>query len=182
MGSPCRRGRGRRSVVVALACTWGGYADTNVDFSEFFAANHTVAVRFMLQFPNAYAGPMLAVNGSGTYLLGQGDFLGDAPGGQPKLVAKIGSGKLASPLQLAMGTWHHLAVTRIGTVVKLYLDGQQVGGTLTLSAGGQPSGKLRFGKTTSNAALDAGGPQFYGLLDDVAIFTSALSAAEIAAL
>ena len=50
------RHRGGRSVVVALACTWGGYADTDLDFSEFFAGNHTVAVRFMLQFPNAYAG------------------------------------------------------------------------------------------------------------------------------
>jgi Concanavalin A-like lectin/glucanases superfamily len=113
---------------VELACTWGGYADTNVDFTEFFAGNHTVAVRFMLQFPNAYTGPMLAVNGGGSYVIGQGDFLGDTPGGQTKLVAKIGNGQLIYPLNLLAGTWHHLAVTRTGSTVRLYLDGQQVAG------------------------------------------------------
>jgi murein DD-endopeptidase MepM/ murein hydrolase activator NlpD len=166
---------------VALACTWGGYADTNLDFSEFFAGDHTVAVRFMLQFPHAYTGPMLAVKGSGTYLIGQGDFRADAPDGQTKLVVRIGASQLIYPVNLAGGTWHHLAVTRTGSACELYLDGQQ-SGSLTLSGGGQPAGTLRFGKATFNAALDAGGSQFYGLLDDVAIFTSALSPAAIASL
>ena len=166
---------------MALACTWGGYADTNLDFSEFFAGSHTVAARFMLQFPNAYAGPMLAVNGSGTYLIGQGDFNGDAPSGQTKLVVRIGSDQLIYPVSLTAGTWHHLAVTRSGNTITLYLDGQQAGGTFSV-AGSPPAGKLRFGKTTFNAALDAGGEQFYGLLDDVAVFTTALSAAQIGAL
>jgi hypothetical protein len=166
---------------VALGCTWGGYADSDVDFSEFFASDHTVAARFMLQFPNAYTGPMLSVNGVGTYLIGQGDFLGDAPGGQSKLVAKIGNGQLIYPVSLAPGTWHHLAVTRKGSVLTLYLDGQQAGGTFGLS-GGPPKGRLRLGKTTFDAGLDAGGTQFYGLLDDVAIFTAALSQSQIAGL
>ena len=67
---------------MALALTWGGYADTDVAFSDFFGANHTVAVRFMLQYPNAYRGPMVGVKGGGTYLLGQGDFTGDTPWGR----------------------------------------------------------------------------------------------------
>jgi hypothetical protein len=71
---------------VALACTWGGYADTDIDFSEFFNSDHTICVRFMMQYPNAYTGPMLSVNGTGTYVLGQGDFLADFPGNQVKLV------------------------------------------------------------------------------------------------
>lgn len=58
---------------MGLSLTWGGQANTNVAFSEFFASNHTVAVRFMLQFINCYAGPMLAVHGSGIYFIGLGD-------------------------------------------------------------------------------------------------------------
>ena len=50
---------------MALSLTWGGRVDTNVAFSEFFAGNHTVAVRFMMQFVNVYTGPMIAVHGSG---------------------------------------------------------------------------------------------------------------------
>jgi hypothetical protein len=69
---------------MALSLTWGGRADTHVSFSEFFAGNHTVAARFMLQFVNAYAGPMLAVHGGAVGRTGRlargGEFqIYDAP-------------------------------------------------------------------------------------------------------
>jgi len=100
----------------ALACTWGGYADTDLNFTEFFSGSHTVAVRFMLQYPNAYVGPMLSVRGSGTYLIGQGDFHA-APAGA-KLVVRIGSQTITHQVNLAAGTWHHLAVVRSGTTAR----------------------------------------------------------------
>ena len=59
---------------MALAVTWSGYADTQIDVSSFFAKDHTVCARFLWQYPNTYTGPMVSVNGAGTYVLGQGDF------------------------------------------------------------------------------------------------------------
>lgn len=43
-------------------------------FGEFFHVDHTVSIRFMPQYPYAGAGPMLAENGGGTYLIGQGNY------------------------------------------------------------------------------------------------------------
>ena len=65
---------------------------------------------------------------------------------------------------------------------QFYLDGQPIGSSLTPDAGSLPAGKLRFGKDTFDEALDGGGKQFYGLLDDVAIFKTALPVARIASL
>ena len=110
---------------MALACTWGGFADTDVDFAEFFGSDHTVAVRFMLQHPKAYVGPMLSVNGTGNWLIGQGDCRA-SPKGEVKLLLRVGSQSLMHPVNVATATWHHLAVTRSGNNFRLYLDGTQV--------------------------------------------------------
>jgi hypothetical protein len=160
---------------MALTCTWGGYADTDLNFREFFNSDHTVCVRFMLQYPHAYTGPMISVNGTGTYLIGQGDFFFDLPEKKVKLVMKIGTGKVIHQVDLLAGTWHHLAVRRSGTTFQMFLDGISVGSSLTLPVSDLPSGTMRFGKNTFNAALDGGGgAQFYGILDDIAIFKKAL--------
>ena len=98
---------------MALGCTWGGYAETDIELSTFFSANHTIAVRFMPQYPNAYEGPMVSVQGTGTLVLGQGDFLA-APSGQQKVILRVGSGQINPSVQLAAGTWHHLAAVRSG--------------------------------------------------------------------
>ena len=125
---------------MALSVTWGGRADTNVAFTEFFGADHTVAVRFMIQFANIYEGPMLAVHGSGTYFIG----VGDGSAGNNKIAIRIGSGSLELPIaQTFQGSWHHVAVVRSGTIGTVYLDGASKG-TLALPASGQPSGTLRM--------------------------------------
>src|SRR5262249_53354783 len=178
-----------KETIMACTFTWGGYADTDLDFNDFVHADHTVAVRFMLQYPHAYTGPMLSVKGTGTYLLGQGDFLGASPGGQVKLVLKLGTDQMSYAVDLPAGTWHHLAVVRSritsgpdGIVFQMYLDGQAVGAPLKLPASDLPVGKMRFGKNTLDPAVVGGGAQFYGLLDDVAVFKNALSASRIAQL
>src|ERR1700681_115264 len=170
---------------MALAVTWSGYADTDLDVSSFFAKDHTVCARFLWQYPNAYTGPMVSVNGGGTYVLGQGDFYESPSSGQniyqtggPKVVLKVGSAEIAVAANLTADGWHHLAAVRHGNQFSLYLDGKNVGQT-GVPASGLPSGKMRFGKTAAAAQKDGGGAQFYGLLDDVAFFASALSASDI---
>lgn len=157
---------------MALSLTWGGRVDTDVAFSEFFTANHTVAVRFILQFVNCYAGPMIAVEGTGKYFIGNGD----GGGGSNKLAFRMGSGSLDVPIAAGFReTWHHLAVVRSGATCTVYVDGVSKG-TLQPGSASQPSGRLRFGRSGEIHQ------QFYGLLDDVAVFTRALTAAQVAAL
>src|SRR5207237_610722 len=59
------------ATPMAAGLSWKGFVDTNLKFSEFFANDHTIVLRFMAQFPNAYEGPMVAENGSGRFVIGQ---------------------------------------------------------------------------------------------------------------
>lgn len=168
----------------AAAFAWGGYVDTDIQFGSFFNGDHTVSAWFMQQYPNAYGGPVLTVNGSGSYFVGQGGFRGGAARG-PKLYVQVGPTALyflGKPSELAAGKWNHIAVVRrmsAPKVFEVYLNGRRLkddtkGGDLVVpSSTGFPNGTLRLGRQTG------GNSQFYGLVDDVAVFTSALSAAKI---
>jgi hypothetical protein len=168
---------------MALSLTWGGRADTDIQFSEFFAGNHTVSVRFMLQFINGYAGPMLVVHGRGVYVLGSDSVKRTVHLGDKTLQhlvnlisIRIGNSALDVPIPTNFqGTWHHLAVVRNGATFTVYLDGASKG-SLAASSSGNPSGALRLGRS------DEIHQQFYGFLDDVAVFTAALPASRVAAL
>jgi hypothetical protein len=72
------------------------------------------------------------------------------------------------------GAWTHLATTYDGSVLRLYVNGAQV---RSLAAGGSISvstGQLKLG---GNAIWSE---WFAGLMDDVRIYSRALTAAEIA--
>ena len=93
------------------------------------------------------------------------------------LLAGVTNGILiTSPPSTA--AWHHLAATYNGTSISLYIDGQ-------LAAQHSASGPLTI--TTDPLAIGgkpSGGPlfAFYGVIDDVRIYSSALSASQIAQL
>ena len=86
---------------------------------------------------------------------------------------------------VAVGTWHHVAVTfeRTGLktgVMALYLDGQLKGSDSTLTLNLDQTAPVTFGgHYASNFAVTR---WFNGMLDDLAVFDGALSAAEVAAL
>ena len=157
---------------MALSITWNGRCDTDIEFSEFFGGDHTVAVRFMVQFANSYPGPVLAVHGTGRYLIATGD----ADDADNSLVVRIADGALLIPvLPNFAGHWHHLAAVRAGNTITVHLDGKAAG-SFAISAGDTPAGLVRLGRG------DEIHHQFYGFVDDVAIFTAALSTAQIQAL
>jgi len=58
----------------AIYLDWGGYVDTEFQFSEFFDNPHTIMAWFMPQCLYAYPGPIFAENGSGVYMVGQADY------------------------------------------------------------------------------------------------------------
>jgi hypothetical protein len=70
--------------------------------------------------------------------------------------------------------WTHLAATYDGRILRVYVNGTQVG-SITTSGGnlGTSTGALRIGGNT------IWGEFFNGTIDDVRIYNRALSAAEI---
>jgi hypothetical protein len=174
---------------------WGGMIDTDLNFNEFFSQDHTIMVRFMPRYPYAYAGPILAENGVGTYIIGQGDYRWGNGGfllsGDPVILIKIGN-SFATYLapQIQRATWHHLTVIRIGNDFVLYLDSQQLGPPLKITTENRPDGTVRLGRRTNGRHVfrssrhdGIGYPgQFFGMIDDLAVYKRALNQAEIRAL
>jgi hypothetical protein len=186
----------------ALAIGWGGYADLDLTFGEFFAKNHTLVVRFMPQHPYAATGPLLAENGNGTYAFGVGDYrsghgndgvLGNSmifvQAGDTQVVYEVKGfvNKVGGPIGYR-NVWQHLAVVRQGNTIRVHLNGKLLNAfksaELTLPSSGLPSSKtpLRIGRRTSEVSDDSRFWQFYGLIDDVGVFTRALTNDEIAQL
>lgn len=78
-----------------------------------------------------------------------------------------------SPYSIVNGAWHQIAVTWDGTTVTAYVDGQPIGS--------QPYNGNQ-GSVDANGLIVgnlAGGRKFNGSLDEVAIYPSALTAAQI---
>ncbi len=74
----------------------------------------------------------------------------------------------------ALGEWQHLAVTMSGNTVQHYLNGQPNGmGTLNVAAIADLGGTLRIGSRADGVT------QMLGRMDDVAVFSGALTQAQI---
>ena len=86
----------------------------------------------------------------------------------PDLYADIPGG-------ITPGCWHHLAGTYDGTTARMYYDGR-LAGQIETRINTVLSGVFHVG-----ANMDEHSRDFVGLIDDVAVFDRALSAAEIAA-
>ncbi len=118
--------------------------------------------------------------GSGTDSLGKNQNYGIWITSSGKLSGgyetSSGSNKFAtSPLSYVDGRWHHGVVTFDGSIVRLYVDGNQVASTSTTSIpdtnGNQP---LRIG-ANSLSIQDI----FVGDIDEVGVWSKALSTSEI---
>lgn len=153
---------------------WQGAVDTDLNFAEFFSRSHTVAARFMIQYERSYQAPILSVNGAGNYLVAVAGY-GDGRVKAERLLLNIGRATHYYTVagKLAPEKWHWLALVRDGSKLLLYLDGAQVkpdDSNSEFASGTElPSGTLRLGRKAGGDA------QFYGLIDDVAVFNSALS-------
>ncbi len=139
-------------------------------------------------------GPIFAENGTGNYIVGQGDFkLGN--GVDPVLYVQVGNKKAhyIAPTYKKR-EWNHIAIVRWPAYwgsysFLLYVNGDivfpidsNVSFSTTETIANAPSGTLRFGRRTSGTSdASRGSWQYYGFIDDVAVYTAALSEAEIEA-
>lgn len=160
----------------ALSFGWGAAVDTDLRFSEFAGRDHTLAARFMIQYERSYEGPILASSGAGGYVVSVAGY-GEGRTGAEKLRVSFGERRRYYTVggRLAPGRWHWLAVVREGSRLRLYLDGEALraddSGTGFQATEGAPlpDATLRLGRRAEGDA------QFYGFIDDVALFNSALS-------
>jgi hypothetical protein len=78
---------------------------------------------------------------------------------------------LSTPTTYNDGVWHHIAATRSSGAVSLYMDGELIGsGTQTVDVSN--SGSFKIGKWYFESS-------FNGKIDDVRIYSRALSQQEI---
>ncbi len=185
-----------------------GGIQTNAVMSPSFTANdHTISMWFMAQYPRAQDGPLFTNDPQqsdeyGVSIAGEG-----GAGNDVWLSLRMG-GVIAryhvpwferssraypwGPSQAPLPTparWHHLAVVRTGAILKLYVDGAEL-----LPEGTAQPPEDRFQIPISNGYT---GPislgsrvtrgqepvaQFYGLVDDFAMFSTAKTDNEVAML
>ncbi len=102
-----------------------------------------------------------------------------------KVVFGVYSGKartVISPKAYKDGAWHHLVATLGDDGMKLYVDGELVGSNADITAGRLFSGYWRIGGDIINGwPSNPSASYFTGQLNDVAVYSSVLSADQVAA-
>ena len=97
------------STNQAATLRWPGYVDTDLESADFFAFEHTIMARFMLQHPRAYRGPIISFVGrNDSFQIGQGDFRSGAYG--PKL--GVEGRQRGAPVFARRGGGGHMAPRR----------------------------------------------------------------------
>lgn len=171
----------------ALALGWTGFATLPLDASQ-FERDHTCFVRFLPAYEGGYRGVVLA-DQSGRYRIGMAPY---ASLNQPAVEVVVGGTTFTAPLPaprlsgLGGGRgaepplrprWLSLTVSVRGRDAQVFLDGKWLG-TLPIDARGFTA-PWQLGRL---ARREGAQDQFYGLIDDVALFERALGAAEVLAL
>ena len=171
---------------IAGAFAWGGHADTDLRFDEFASGDFTMAAWFFAQHPRGLLGPVFGAQGD-DFFLGTLTYSGTT--GQTLLLSVRGSAQ-SYEVDLDPDEWHHLATVRRGAAMEVWLDGEHLQPDLTLTGGAlsgpSPSATLRLARISDGEQMSVNGvdrvPQFYGFIDDVAVFDQALGAADVEAL
>ena len=174
-------GQATAPLELGRAARFNGASGTFVNLGNFHPGNSTTIEAWVQLDPTAANNPgyyVVVARWDGSYEL---DF---APGDVPNLVVKNqvnAFGLVAAPAPLARGQWHHLVGVYDSGVMTLYLNGafaSSVPLAGTLRNGGPVPDRVLIGATRdgSNSSF-----QWKGLIDEVAIYSRALSADRVLA-
>ncbi len=173
-----------------VALGYQGAIETDVPLADLLQHDHTIMAWMLPEVPHAYDGPLFAASDGGTWSFGQGDYRWGKGGykkvGAPVLAFFAGPSRavFAPAVEIAPLTWRHVAIVRRGTSIQAYVDGQRSAEVDVPADATLAGGTLRIGRRAphAHAPKTVYEGQFYGVVDDVAVFARALDDAEIAAL
>ncbi len=89
-----------------------------------------------------------------------------------------GTADFSTGVTVSTDVWHHIAVTYDGTNVKVYVDGAQAGATTARTLGVGSAAWV----AGSDGSVDTADYPFAGSIDEVRVYTRALSQSEVASL
>jgi hypothetical protein len=184
-----------------------GMVDANLDIGAVANADHTIVIRFMAQFPRSYTAPLFSNGSFGYYDQYQVSIEGSGPRPSTEVTVTLSTGgynyaypvstfetntgagnwPLTNPTYAPApvpSLWHHLAVTRTSNEMRVYLDGIEIlpasGIRPVIPTGLTIAGPVRLGDRPRQQFTAE--QQFFGLIDDFGMFSTAKSATEIAVL
>ena len=172
-----------------------GYVDTDIELDDFLHGDFTISAWVQPEFQYGGPGPIFGEKGAGTFLVGQGDYRA-GPYDRDKQIPespmlRIDFGSRTAHFEWPEAednSWSHITVVRSGNRIRMYVNGVErsvyrkkptVPSKLeVLPTDGQtPHGTLRIGRR-DNAETG----QFYGFVDDVGVFKTALTPSQVASL
>jgi len=170
----------------AIATTWTGSVETDIVIADFYNEEFTLAIRFLPQYIYSYKAPLVSSGNTNTFSLGLADHFATKDSTKQKLYLKIGTKTAIYETSYSSNQWSTLVLrsdrSQKGVVTyDLFLDGQKqspVNQEIVENIWKAPIGKILLGKD----GLNKTGSQYYGLLDDVAIFNKRLSQLQISSL
>ena len=175
---------------MALALTWNSRADLDLKFDEFFNSEHTISAWFMPHFPDSYAGSIIGEASSPAtqafFMVGTGPWHKvpeDTSLSSSRMFLRIGIVEQPYDHHLKARVWHHLALVRKNSTFTLYVNGEALDPPIVNPVQAPAGVRLRLGQTAQwSSVSQKRRDQFYGLIDDVAVFTKAFTAAQISEL
>jgi hypothetical protein len=147
---------------------------TQVTFGKFdIGKSKPFSIAMWVAVGGQWRNPLLIGPGFGIYL---DDYvLSDIQQWSPRVFVRFGDQTISADERLIEGDWYHLALTYDGSVLKLYLNGQEV-------AGRAPVPSPEFKKVPDDSVLEIGntafGPRYRGRMDDLRVYSRALSPEE----
>lgn len=170
LGTDYTFGTGVRKGALSCGSSWSDMT-TGATQTAAFTYNYTIA--FWLKkssAPSSNQTWMTGGNGS-TYDM-NGEALIETSGKisfHPKIANNSGGTKLISTNSICDGAWHHIAITRSGATIKLYVDGTENATTSNYNTGVLANQTIKFGSANTS-------------FDSFAIWNTALTAANITTL
>jgi len=153
-----------------------GYVDVPGKLGDF---SNAITIEAWMRVPNPtkWRNPIVGSSAATPNGLGVNIFFGAYSDAAPSFAITIASGRPGvngAPNSIKANTWQHYVGVYDGAYVKLFLDGQLAGSTPATGNIANPSGGILIGQydlSSSHAAE--------GLIDEVRIYSRALSVGEI---
>lgn len=169
---------GRRSAAMAYSTRWNSRVRLGNDLSAISNSAFTVMARFMPIYRAPHFGAVIGLRGqNGDFAIGQWIVTSESPTQATPALGMIVGGtqkQFAAAKTLRIGEWNYLAVVfKPSQGWTAYLNGVEMGSVPVSEF--RAKGELSAGRISPNDKAS----QFYGMIDDVAVFDTALSPARI---